>query len=266
MRWGLQRGSSFAALGFALLAVAAVALPFAGEGFSYTAQVGAFALALAPVGFVLHGLLSATSGGSGGLGTRRILVLGAVAAVLGFALSFLLRDPDGWPTLLLAVALLAANVLRLLAAAAVGLALARNVHSAGATLLIALVATGADLFSVFAGPTRALLEGDAPVVDLLLLIFPVFGESFGFALGLSDFIFLALFAGMARLLGLRYALTLVCVCAGAFLAIVVGLLLARPLPALPFISLAFLIANADLIIGGVRGEIRSWRRERRRVR
>ncbi len=265
IRWR-QRGSRFAALGFALLALAAVGLPFAGGGFSFAAQVGAFALALAPVGLVLHGLLSAASGGSSSPGTRRILAFGAVAAVLGFALSFLLRGPDGWPTLLLAMALLAANVLRLLAAVAVGLALARNVNSVGAALLIAVVATGADLFSVFAGPTRALLEGDAPVVDLLLLVFPVFGESFGFALGLSDFIFLALFAGMSRLLGLRYALTLVCVCAGAFLAIVVGLLLDMPLPALPFISLAFLIANADLIISGVRGELRAWRRERRRVR
>lgn len=264
MRDNPQPGLFVAALGIAVLAATAVTLPLAGGGFSYETQIVAFALALAPVGIVLHGLLIAASGPS----TRRILVFGAGAAVVGFGISLLVRDPAGWPALLLAAALFFANVLRLVAAVAVGLALARNVHSAAAALLIALVATGADLFSVFAGPTRALLQGDSPALDLLLLVFPVFGEPFGFALGLSDFIFLALFAAMSRFLGLRYALSLVGVCAGAFLAVTVGLLLDRPLPALPFISVAFLLFNADRIFASVRASARAFFRARgkRRVR
>lgn len=262
MSWNRQTGNLSAAIGVAALALAAVLLPLAGVEVSAVAQVGAFALALVPVAFVLHGLLSA----AGGLSTRRVLILGTVAAVFGFAISLLLRDPEIWPEFLLGAALLLANVARLFAAAAVGISLARNVHSAGVALLIALVATGADLFSVFAGPTRALLKGDSAALDLLLLIFPIFGESLGFALGLSDFIFLALFAGMSRFLGLHYLPTLIGVSAGAISAISVGFLLEMPLPALPFISVAFLLVNGDLIAAGVRNSWREWRREKRRVR
>lgn len=255
---GRRPGLISAVVGVAALAGAAVLLPLLGDGFSVGAQIAAFALALAPVGFVLHGVLI----GAGRTSTRRILVYGAVAAAFGFAISLLLRNPEGWPEFLLGVLLLFANVLRLVGAAAVGISLARNVQSAGVALLIALVATGADLFSVFAGPTRALLEGDSPVLNLLLLIFPVFGDPLGFALGLSDFIFLALFAGMSRFLGLRYLFTLIGVCAGAIVAIVAGLLLVTPLPALPFISVVFLLVNGDLIAASLRDSWRSRRKSR----
>ena len=67
-------------------------------------------------------------------------------------------------------------------------------------------------------------------------------------MGLSDFIFLALFAAASRFLNLRYAATLLGVCFAAFLAVTAGLLLERPLPALPFIAIAFVGVNADLIV------------------
>jgi hypothetical protein len=38
------------------------------------------------------------------------------------------------------------------------------------------------------------------------------------------------------------------VCFAAFLAVTAGLLLQRPLPALPFIAIAFVLVNADLIV------------------
>jgi hypothetical protein len=47
---------------------------------------------------------------------------------------------------------------------------------------------------------------------------------------------------------MRYLATLLSVCIGAFLALSAGLLLERPLPALPFIAIAFVVANADLIL------------------
>ena len=37
----------------------------------------------------------------------------------------------------------------------------------------------------------------------------------------------------------------------AFLTVTAGLLLQRPLPALPFIAIAFVIVNADLIVSSV---------------
>jgi hypothetical protein len=93
-----------------------------------------------------------------------------------------------------------------------------------------------------------LLEEDSPALDLLLLVFPTFGSALGFALGVSDFVFLALFAAASRFLNLRYLATLLCTCFATFLAVTAGLLLARPLPALPFIAIAFVLANADLIL------------------
>jgi hypothetical protein len=42
--------------------------------------------------------------------------------------------------------------------------------------------------------------------------------------------------------------TLLGVCFAAFLAVTAGLLLQRPLPALPFIAIAFVLVNADLIV------------------
>jgi hypothetical protein len=42
--------------------------------------------------------------------------------------------------------------------------------------------------------------------------------------------------------------TLLGVCCAAFLAVTAGLLLERPLPALHFIAIAFVLGNADLIV------------------
>jgi hypothetical protein len=90
-----------------------------------------------------------------------------------------------------------------------------------------------DLLSIFAGPTRTLVEEDSPVLDVLVLVFPTFGSVLGFGLSMSDFVFLALFAAASRFLNLRYVATLICLCSAAFLAVTAGLLLGRPLPTPP---------------------------------
>jgi hypothetical protein len=209
----------------------------------------AYALILFPVAALLHGVLLATRG----YATSRLLALGAAAAAIG-ALFALLARPENLetnPGFLLLLALSLANFFRLLAAAALGVSLARYVKSVGVVVLIVAVAIASDLFSVFAGPTKTLVEEDSPALDVLLHIFPTFGSALGFGLGVSDFIFLALFAAASRFLNLRYLTTLLCVCFGAFLALSVGLFLERPLPALPFIALAFVLANSDLILASL---------------
>jgi hypothetical protein len=153
--------------------------------------------------------------------------------------------------ILLPFALSLANLFRILAAASVGISLARYVGSVGVILLIVAVAVVSDVFSVFAGPTKTLVEEDSPLLDLLLLVFPTFGSALGFGLGVSDFIFLALFAAASRSLNLRYLATLLCICFATFLAVTAGLLLERPLPALPFVAIAFVLVNADLILASL---------------
>ncbi len=218
-------------------------------GSQQIANIPAYVLVIVCVVPLLHGFLITTQGYS----TPYLLLFGAVAAGIGFMLAIRLRPEklDDVPGILTSVTLSLADLCRILAAAAVGVSLARHIKSVGVALLVASAATASDLFSVFAGPTRTLVEDDSPVLDLLLLVFPTFGSVLGFGLGASDFVFLALFAAASLFLSLRYPATLLYVCAGILLAVTTGLLLERPLPAVPFVAVAFVLANADLILASL---------------
>jgi hypothetical protein len=244
----LQHGQGllYSLAGAAALGALTVLLPLADNPEpSAVARIWAYALVLACVAPLIHGLFLAASGHA----TASLLALGAVTATLGivFVLLSSVENLENSPGLLLSLA----NLSRIIAAACLGISLARYVNSAGVVVLIVAVAVGSDLLSVFAGPTRTLVEEDSPVLDLLLLIFPTFGSVLGFGLGVSDFVFLALFAAASRFLNLRYVATLLCLCFATFLAVTAGLLLERPLPALPFVACAFLLANADLILASI---------------
>lgn len=216
-------------------------------------QIEAYVLVLLPVSTLLYGLLALAAN----VEVPKLLLVGAVAGTVGLAIDYSGARPgllEGQGTnLLLFLALLSlADILKMAAATYIGLALARRVTSPGIAVLVAVLATTADLFSVFAGPTRALtesVEGGEPslladLLSLLLLLFPTVGNPIGFALGVSDLIFLALFAAIAHNLeGFRPRMTLALGCASILLAMFAGLLLDRPLPALPFIALSFLLAN-----------------------
>jgi hypothetical protein len=213
------------------------------------ARIVAYGLVLVPIALLLHGIFV----GAGGYTTSRLLALGAVTGALGLSSAFLAspEDLESSSGIIGLLALSFADLSRILAAACVGITLARYITSVGVVLITVLAAIAADLFSVLAGPTRALVQEDSPVLDALLLVFPTFGSALGFGLGVSDFIFLALFAAASRFLDLRYAATLLGICFAALLAVTTGLLLQRPLPALPFIAIAFVLVNADLIVASL---------------
>ena len=231
-----------------MLAALILLLPLAGTATELhpAVRILAYALVLVPVALLLHGSIAASRNYT----TSRLIVLGAVSAVVGLLSALVARpeylaDGAGFLDLL---ALYVANLARIIAAACIGISLARYITSVGTVLIVVVVAIASDIFSVFAGPTEALVRANSPLLDFLLIVFPTFGSPLGFGLGLSDFIFLALFAAAGRFLNLRYAATLLGVCAAAFLAVTAGLLLERPLPALPFIAIAFVLSNADLIV------------------
>jgi hypothetical protein len=228
-------------------------LPLPGTAADLTpaARIVAYALVFVPIPLLLHGFLVASEDHA----TSRLLILGAASAAIGFSSALAARPEHlaAGPGLLVLLALCVADLARILAAACVGISLARYITSVGTVLLVVVAAIAADIFSVFAGPTEALVRANSPLLDFLLLVFPTFGSPLGFGLGLSDFIFLALFTAAARSLDLRYATTLLAVCTAAFLAVTAGLLLARPLPALPFIAIAFVLINADLIVAALTG-------------
>ena len=237
-------GLPIALAGLAGLATVVTLLPFLGdESVSLPEQAVSYVLAILPSGVLVYGLLALLDAH---LRTSRLLLAGAGAGVGGALATYLGGRPEdlGVAATLPLALLFIADALRVTAAVSLALALARGVTSPGAALLVAVAASASDLFSVFAGPTKALVHEDAPVLDFLLLIFPTFGYPLGFALGLADFVFLALFIAIAAYLALKPLTTLVLCCVSIFLAMLVGLLLGTALPALPAIALAFLIANA----------------------
>jgi hypothetical protein len=242
------RGLSLSLAGAATLVALIFLLPLVGTVTEPlpAARIAAYAMVLVPISLLLHGFFVAARG----YATSRLLALGAVSAAVGLFSAFLAgpEDLENSSGVLVLLALSVADLSRILAAACVGIALARYIISVGVVLIVVFAAIASDLFSVFAGPTRVLVQEDSPILDALLLVFPTFGSALGFGLGVSDFIFLALFAAASRFLDLRYVATLLGVCFAAFLAVTAGLLLERPLPALPFIAIAFVLVNADLIV------------------
>jgi hypothetical protein len=251
LRQSIWRELSYALVGAATLGALTLLMPLLGTSadLTPTIRILAYALVFVPVALLLHGVIVASQN----FATSRLLIFGAASAAIGL-LSALVVRPDALadgPGLLVLLALCVADLARILAAACVGISLARYITSVGTALLVVVTAIAADVFSVFAGPTEALVRTESPLLDFLLLVFPTFGSPLGFGLGLSDFIFLALFAAVARTLDLRYPATLLAVCTAAFLAVTAGLLLARPLPALPFIAIAFVVINADLILASL---------------
>ena len=118
------------------------------------------------------------------------------------------------------------------------------------------VAVGAlDAISVFApqGPTHLLLTRAPQAVPYFVVAFPTMGYAVHDAysgLGTTDVLFFSLYLAAAIGYRLRVRLTLAAMVA-SFVATVTIALWSRALPALPLLSLAFIAANADLIVAAL---------------
>ena len=122
--------------------------------------------------------------------------------------------------------------------------------------LVALAIPLVDAISVWRGPTRHIVTERPGVFDLLSISFPVPGGSF--QLGLPDLLFFTLFLAAAARWGMRVAPSWVLMTAsfGATMALALWL---DPfdlggLPALPLLSLGFLLANGDLLLRSARNK------------
>ena len=115
-------------------------------------------------------------------------------------------------------------------------------------VLVAVVIPWIDAYSVWRGPTKQIVTHHEQVFTWLSFAFPVWGEHAAANLGVPDMLFFALFLGAADRFGLRVLATYACLVAalGGTIAITVWLDLSG-LPALPAISLGFLVPNADLL-------------------
>jgi hypothetical protein len=112
-----------------------------------------------------------------------------------------------------------------------------------------------DAYSVWRGPTNTITQKHEHVFFTLSFEFPVPGSDAGARLGLPDLLFFALYLGAAARWNLRVGWTWVCLTAslGGTLALATWPALGvSGLPALPLLSVGFLLPNADLLWRAVR--------------
>jgi hypothetical protein len=142
----------------------------------------------------------------------------------------------------------AANFVKIAAVACVGWWFLGFFEALSWVLLVAVLIVPVDSFSVARGPTKEIVENQPQVFDALSIAFPLPGEHSSAQLGLPDILFFSLFLAAAARFGLRVGWTWLAMALsfGATLALAVGFDVAG-LPALPLLSIAFILVNADLI-------------------
>jgi hypothetical protein len=142
-----------------------------------------------------------------------------------------------------------ASLFKTVAAASLGFWLVGSVTSATLVVGIAALAAVVDIASVAVGPTKALLENAPSAVGALTvaMLWPGYASDAGYtALGVSDVIFMALYAGAAAKFRLRVRAT-VLACAAAIAVTVIAAVWFSALPVLPLLGVAFVGVNADLL-------------------
>lgn len=194
------------------------------------------AVVLTAVGALVWGMLPLRA-----LGRRLPLV---ALAALPFAVLFVWI---GWVP--------AANVAKVVFAAALGIWIADELERVSWIVLVAAVSAAVDIVSVAVGPTKAILDKGPVVVGYFTVAVTWAGYTYAEAftgLGVSDVIFFALYLAAAKRFGLRAGWSAVAMVA-SFLATIAAAMWWTALPALPLLSVAFLAVNADLLYRGLRG-------------
>ena len=165
---------------------------------------------------------------------RTVVIYAAVCAVL--ALVFSLLD---WG--------LAANFAKLWAAVFAGWAFLALFEQLSWVVLVACVIPLVDAFSVWRGPTKAITSHHFEVYTAVAIAFVVPGGGAAY-LGPPDILFYALFLAAAARWRLRVFWTWFAMTFMYGITVVLAYALdVGGLPALPFLSFGFLLANADLI-------------------
>jgi hypothetical protein len=162
-----------------------------------------------------------------------------VAVALALALVALGCTAAGWG--------LPANFAKLWAAVFAGWAFLRLFEQLSWVVLVAVVIPVVDALSVWRGPTHAITTHHFEVYTSVAIAFVVPGGGAAY-LGPPDILFYALFLAAAARWRLRVAWTWVAITGVYSVTVVLANSLdVGGLPALPFLSFAFLAANADLL-------------------
>lgn len=120
-------------------------------------------------------------------------------------------------------------------------------------VLVAAIVPWVDIASVYRGPTRVVVEDEPGIFERIAISFALPGEDAAARLGPPDVIFFALFLAAAARFRLRVVATWVGMTAALAGTLVLTYALELDgLPALPAVSLGFLLPNADLLARAAR--------------
>lgn len=187
-------------------------------------------------------------GGAVGLGLLAACVLALVALGDAIAPLVLLLAGAGLLVAVLDAAGVdgaAASVPEALMAGALGALLGRLLAAPLVAFVVPLFVALLDAWNVATGPSSALAHGPSRA-DGLSLDVPAWGTGgTGTRLGLSDAVFLAIFASWAARFGLRPRATAAGMVAGLLATLAISVATDRALPALPLVAVGYWLANLD---------------------
>jgi hypothetical protein len=150
-----------------------------------------------------------------------------------------------------------ANVAEAMLAGAVGLLFARWLRVAAIAITVPVFVAAIDVWSVASGPTSKLLENGPDPADALSFDLPAWGDhATAGQLGVSDAVFLSMFAAWAMHFGFRRVATIVGLALGLIASLALSIVLDRAIPALPLLALGYLLPNADRAWRLIRGDAR----------
>jgi hypothetical protein len=143
---------------------------------------------------------------------------------------------------------IAANFVKLAAVTALAFWFLGYFETVAWIVIVAAIIPWVDAYSVWRGPTHHIVSQQPEIFTALSIAFPIPGEHASANLGLPDVLFFGLFLAASARFQLRPAWTWLAMTLsfGATIALAVWLDLSG-LPALPGLSIGFLLANADLL-------------------
>lgn len=140
------------------------------------------------------------------------------------------------------------NVGKLVALTLLGFWFLRLFEELSWVVLVAALIPWADIFSVYRGPTREVVEERPGVFERIAVEFSIPGEHDAARIGPPDVFFFALFLAAAARFGLRAGATWLGMTLGLALTFLAAYAFdVAGLPALPGIALGFVLPNADLL-------------------
>ncbi len=153
------------------------------------------------------------------------------------------------------------NVAKVVAFTLFGFWFVQMLESLVWVVLVAAAIPWVDVASVYRGPTKVVVEEQPGLFERIAVAFAVPGENDAARLGPPDVIFFALFLAAAARFGLRVGATWIGMTAALSTTLVATYAFdLRGLPALPALSVGFLLPNADLVWGSLRTKGRGERR------